>query len=153
MSNNVRMKESITINASADKIFEYVTNGNNDPKWRTEVDRMDVQGETKIGTVMVEYSSFYKFLHTVTPTEIKVLDRPNKIILETPDTHPNWLQSIREIKILNSTECIVFYELAFSLDSMKQIMPFTPPAKLVAMWYRPRMKKYLKNLKNILEQS
>lgn len=153
MANKVQMAERIKIEASAEKIFEYITNGNNDPKWRTEVDRMDVQGETKIGTVMVEYSSFYKFLHTVTPTEIKVLDKPSKIVLETPANHPTWLQSIRTIKEISNNECEVTYELAFSLDSMKQIMPFTPPVGLVTFWYSPRIKKYLKNLKHILEQS
>lgn len=150
MSSKVRMAESITIKASAEKIFEYITDGNNDPKWRTEVDRMDVQGETKVGTVMVEYSSFYKFLHTVTPTEIKVLDKPYKIVLETPANHPTWLKSIRTIKKVGNNECEVTYELAFSLDSMRQILPFTPPVGLVTFWYSPRIKKYLKNLKQIL---
>lgn len=153
MSSKVHMAESIVINVAAEKIFDYISNGNNDPKWRTEVDRMDVQGETQIGTVMVEYSSFYRFLHTVTPTKIKILDKPNKIVLETPANHPTWLQSIRTIKQISNNECEVTYELSFSIDSMKQIIPFTPPVGLVTFWYSPRIKKYLKNLKQILENN
>ncbi|MBL7784304.1 MAG: hypothetical protein JNM36_00175 [Chitinophagales bacterium] len=154
MSNKkVHMVESIIIKASAENIFEYVSNSNNDPKWRTEVDRMDVQGEIKVGTLIVEYSSFYKFLHTITPAEIKEFDKPNKIILETPENHPTWLQVIRTIKKIGNEECTFTYEVAFSIDFMKQIMPFTPPAALIVMWYRPRIKKYLRNLKGLLEQS
>lgn len=152
MSKKVHMAESIIINTSAEKVFDYIADGNNDPKWRTEVDRMDVQGETNVGTILVEYSSFYKFLHTVTPTEIKVLERPTKYMAETPTNHPTWLQSVRTIKVISTNQCEITYELSFSLDSMKQIMPFAPPVGLVTWWYRPRMKKYLKNLKDILEK-
>lgn len=151
MAKIVSMEESIEINATPEKIFDYISNGNNDPLWRTEVDRMDVQGETKIGTIMVEYSSFYKFLHTVTPTEIKVLERPHRFVLETPIEHPSWLQSIRSVEKLPNGKCKFTYQLSFGLDAMKQISPITPPAGLVTMWYRPRIKKYLKNLKKILE--
>lgn len=152
MSKKVSMSESIIINAAPEKLFDYMVDGNNDPKWRTEVDRMDVQGALEEGTIMVEYSSFYKFLHTVTPTEIKTLNRPSKLILETPDNHPSWLRSIRTIEPLGDGKSKFTYELAFSLDAMKQIMPFTPPVNLVTMWYSPRIKKYLKNLKGIVEQ-
>jgi hypothetical protein len=151
MSKNVSMTESIEINASPEQLFDYISNGNNDPLWRTEVKRMDVQGETKQGTLMVEYSTFYHFLHTVTPTQIKVLESPNKLILETPDGHPTWLRSTRTVEKLENGHCKFTYELAFSLDTMKQISPITPPAGLITMWYRPRIIKYLKNLKRILE--
>ncbi len=152
MSKKVFIAESAIIKASAEKIFDYITDGNNDSYWRTEVDRMDVQGAIQVGTILVEYSSFYRFLHTVTPTVIKALERPYKIILETPSTHSTWLQSVRTVRSSINGGSTVTYELAFTLDSMKQIMPFVPPAELVTMWYRPRIKKYLKNLKTILEQ-
>lgn len=147
----VKMSSSVEIAVPAQRLFEYISDGNNDPKWRTEVDRMEVQGEIEEGTVMIEYSSFYRFLHTVTPTEIKTLDAPHKLVLETPDSHPTWLRSIRTIEELEHDQVRFTYELAFSLDSMKQILPFTPPAKLVSMWYSPRIKKYLRNLKKIVE--
>ena len=151
MSKKVTMSDSIIINTSAEKLFDYIADGNNDPIWRTEVDRMDVQGAIEEGTIMVEYSSFYKFLHTVTPTEIKVLERPHKVVLETPDLHPTWLRSIRTIENIEEGKLKFTYELAFSLDSMKPVMKFTPPAKIVSMWYSPRIRKYLKNLKAIIE--
>lgn len=153
MSKTVQMAESIEIMASAETIFDYLLDGNNDPKWRIEVDRMDVRGPLRLGTVMLEYSTFYKFLHTVTPTELKVIERPSMIVLETPANHPTWLKSVREIKPTHNGACDVAYELSFSLDSMKQIMPFVPPVSMVDKWYRPRMRKYLRNLKGILEKS
>lgn len=151
MSKKVFMSASNEINASPEKIFDYISNGNNDPKWRTEVERMDVKGETKLGTLMIEYSSFFGFLHTVTPTEIKELVKPAKFVLETPATHPTWLRSIRTIEKLDGGKSKFTYELAFTLDSMKQISPFNPPGKLVTMWYSPRIRKYLRNLKRIIE--
>ena len=152
MTKKVSMTERIVINSLPDILFNYILNGKNDPKWRTEVDKMEFEGEVGLGTIMVEYSSFFKFLHTVTPTEVKVLEAPTKLVLETPDNHPTWLRSIRTIKQLENGKCEFTYELAFSLDAMKQIMPFTPPGKLVSMWYKPRIRKYLKNLKRIIEQ-
>lgn len=151
MGKKVSMEASTIIKSSPEKLFNYISDGNMDPNWRTEVDRMEVKGKTEEGTILVEYSSFFKFLHTVTPTQIKTLERPTKLVLETPDNHPTWLRSIRTIEPLENGNCKFTYELAFSLDSMKQIMPFTPPAKLVRMWYKPRIRKYLKNLKRIIE--
>jgi hypothetical protein len=65
----VEMRDSIVINTPAAKAFDFLSDGNNDPLWRTEVDRMDVQGERQLGTLMIEYSSFFRFGHTVTPTQ------------------------------------------------------------------------------------
>jgi hypothetical protein len=50
------MRDSIVIDAPAAKAFDFISDGNNDPLWRTEVDRMDVQGERQLGTLMIEYS-------------------------------------------------------------------------------------------------
>lgn len=151
MPKKLFMTESVVINASAEELFDYVADSENDPKWRTEVDRMDAQGEIKEGTVVIEYSSFYKIFHTVTPTEIKQLNRPSIMVMETPDTHPTWLRSIRTFEPIDDSTSTFIYELGFTLDSMRQISPIIPPAKLVSLWYTPRIQKYLLNLKSILE--
>lgn len=152
MTKKVFMSGSIIIKTTAEKLFDYIANGDNDPNWRKEVDKMEIQGAIQQGTLMVEYSSFYKFFHTKTPTIIKVLTPPNQVVLETPDTHTTWLQSIRTIEKTEHQTVKFTYQLGFSLDAMKQILPFIPPAKLVKIWYKPRIDKYLKNLKQIVEE-
>jgi uncharacterized protein YndB with AHSA1/START domain len=151
MTDNVVMVESIDIEAAAETVYDFLADTDNDPKWRTEVDRMDAKGEVKVGAIVVEYSTFYRFLHSVTPTEAKELTRPHRIVFETPASHPTWLRSTRTIQPLGGNRCLLTYELAFSLDSMKQLLPIALPARWVDAWYRPRIRRYLKNLRKLTE--
>jgi hypothetical protein len=147
----VEMRDSIVINTPAAKAFDFLSDGNNDPLWRTEVDRMDVQGERQLGTLMIEYSSFFRFGHTVTPTQIKELESPTRFVLETPDTNPIRLRSIRTVERISDTRARFTYELGFDLEAMKQVTPVIPPRSLVAAWYSRRIRRYLRNAKRAIE--
>ena len=151
MAKNISLLQSIEINASPEKIFDYISDLNNDPVWRPEVEKMDVKGETKIGTLVVEHITIYRYFRFVTPVMIKELDKPKRFVAETPPTNPTWVECIRTTEKLDNGKTKFTVRLSFSLDVMKQILPFIPPAIFVKMWYDPRMKKYLLNLKRILE--
>ena len=151
MSTRVTMRETIEVRRPALEVFGFVSDGTNDPQWRTEVDRMEVSGPVALGTKWTEYSTFFKLFHTVTPVVIKELDRPKRVMVETPDQHPAWLRSIREVESLDGQRSRVTYELAFDLALMKQMSPVLPPATLVSSWYARRIRRYLRNAKRILE--
>jgi len=151
LKKNICLLHSIEINTTPEKIFDYISDLNNDPKWRPEVAKMEVQGEKKLGTQVIEYITIFRYFKFVTPTLLKVLDRPTKFIAETPDSHPTWVECIRTIDKLDEQKVKFTIQLSFSLDNMLQILPVIPPAIFIRMWYAPRMKRYLKNLKAILE--
>src|SRR5712691_12466272 len=119
----ISIEKSVVINATAEQVFAFISNGSNDPRWRTEVDRMDVQGPTEPGTQMVEYSTFFRWFHTVTPTVIETLQSPTRFVLQTPDTHPDWLRSTRTVEPVDSQTSRFVYRLEFDLSTMKQISP------------------------------
>jgi hypothetical protein len=145
------MRDSVEIWKRPQDVFVFVSNGSNDPKWRTEVDRMDVSGPVRLGTEWIEYSTFFKLFHTVTPVSVRELDPPKRVVVETPDQHPAWLRSVREVQAIGDQRSRFAYELAFDLATFKQITPVLPPGWLVAKWYIRRIRRYLGNAKRILE--
>lgn len=151
MSARVVMRQNIEVRRRAHDVFAFVSDGSNDPRWRTEVDRMDVAGPVALGTQWMEYSTFFKALHTLTPVVIKELDPPRRVMVETPDQHPFWLRSIREVQAMDDQRSRLTYELAFDLSLFRQITPILPPGWLVAKWYARRIRRYLRNAQRILE--
>ncbi len=151
MATRVTMRDTIEVGRPALEVFGFVSDGTNDPRWRTEVDRMEVSGPVALGTEWMEYSTFFKLFHTVTPVVIKELDRPKRVVVETPDQHPAWLKSVREVESLGERRSRLTYELAFELALLKQMTPVLPPAWFVSSWYTRRIRRYLRNAKHILE--
>lgn len=145
------MQASINIGKPVDIVFNFISNGVNDPKWRTEVERMKVNGAPTLGTTWMEYSTFFKWFHIVTPTAIMEFTYPKRIVLETPKNHLPWLRSIREVEAINREQSRFTYELSFDVDLTKQIMPIAPPVWFITLCYMPRIRKYLRNLKKLIE--
>ena len=146
----VELQDTIVIEKSAEEVFAFVSDGNNDPLWRSEVDEMDVQGDIAAGTLLMEYSSFFKFMHTVTPTYITEFEAPKRIIMETPGDQV-WLRSTRQVESLGSNQSKFIYELAFDLELTRQMLPITLPVKLVARSYSRRIRRYLNTAKQLIE--
>jgi hypothetical protein len=153
MGKRISIEKSVVINAAAGPVFAFISDGSNDPRWRTEVDRMDVQGPTEPATQMVEYSTFFRWFHTVTPTVIQTLQPPTRFVLQTPDTHPDWLRSTRTVETIDSQTSRFVYRLEFDVSTFKQVSPVVPPAAAIRPWYARRIKRYLRNAKRLIETS
>lgn len=151
MKTRISMRESIDVDRPQEVVFDFVSQGANDPLWRSEVKRMEVSGPVVLGTTWMEYSTFFLVLHTVTPVTLKQLDAPQHALVETPDGHPYWLRSIRTVERLDQQRSRFSYELAFELDLMRQITPILPPPALVRWWYGRRIRRYLRNARQLLE--
>jgi hypothetical protein len=147
------LKQSIEIKASAEKIYDYIADLNNDHIWRPEVEKMEVLEEGKLGTLAIEYITVYAFFHMTTPVQIMKMNRPFEYEIETRPEHPYWVHCIRSIKKLDEEHSSITVELSFTLDNLKQAFPILPPKQFVFWWYNPRMKKYLKNLKRMMENN
>lgn len=60
MPTRIDMTHKISINRPAEVVFDYMSDLTNDPKWRSEVNRMDVQGPVDAeGTIAIEYSTLF----------------------------------------------------------------------------------------------
>lgn len=147
----VSMNHKITINRPVEVVFDYISDLTNDPKWRSEVDRMDVQGPVDAeGVLTIEYSTLFGgLLKTVTPTLTKTLERPVRVIWETPEDHPTWLESIRELRDLGDGRTEMSYHLSF--DVPQTGLKGNVIAKILNMLYEPRLPKYMRKLKELLE--
>ncbi len=153
MRKSIVLRESITIAASAEKICSYISDLSNDVHWRPEVEKMEVNGAAGVGQEVIEYITIYRFFRVVTPTVVKALDFPNRFEVETPATHPTWVHCIRSMEPQENGDVLFTVQLSFSLDNLKQILPFIPPAWAVRMWYQPRIRRYLRRLKTIMEMA
>lgn len=152
MRKTIVLRESITIAASAEKIFGYISDLSNDVQWRPEVEKMEVNGPPGLGQEVMEYITIYRFFHVVTPTVVKTYDVPYRFEVETPDTHPTWVYCIRTMEPQENGLVLFTVQLSFSLDNLEQILPFIPPAWAVRAWYQPRIRRYLRRLKAIMEK-
>jgi hypothetical protein len=153
MGTRISITKSVVIEAAPEEVFAFISDGTRDPSWRTEVDRMDVQGPTQLGTQMVEYSTFFRWFHTVTPTVIETLQAPARFVLQTPASHPDWLRSTRTVEAAGGQASRFNYQIEFDISTMKQASPVVPPATVVSLWYARRVKRYLNNAKRLIETS
>ena len=150
MPTRVLMNHKIVINASRANVFAFITDLSKDPKWRTEVDRMDVQGPIEEGTVAVEYSTLFGgLMKTVTPTVIKTLKPDSLAVFVTPEDHPMWLESYRELTDLGDERTEMIYRLSFDVEPSGVFGAIY--ANVLKTLYEPRMPKYMENLKNLIE--
>ncbi|WP_371170503.1 SRPBCC family protein [Aliiroseovarius sp. 2305UL8-7] len=152
MPTRMKLVNSIVINAPIETVFDYISDISKDPNWRNEVDKMEVDGSIEVGTLATEYSTLFRpFVKTVTPTRIKVLDRPNVVAFETDPGVDPWLVSHRSLKALRLDRTEVTYRLETDL----------PPSgtfgklylALMTRLYGPRLPRYLLTLKKKIESS
>ncbi len=141
---NVSITKTIDIPVSKDKLFNYISDLNNDVVWRAEVDSMVQITSPKYGKGFTEYSSFGK-KRTITPTYVTE-NKNHKIVYTTPDTAKYYLQSIREVTTLENGESKFTYTLIFDNKMTRETAPFVIPKFLTKMFYGSTMKKYLKVL-------
>lgn len=150
---SITLTHAILINRTPATVFDYISDLSNDAYWRPEVDRMDVKTNNEEGSEIIEHLRIYRIFKVVTPVIVKLRERPARFIVETPMSHNSWVHCIRSIDAIHAETSQLTVQLSFSLDNIRQMLPFIPPAWTVRLWYAPRIKNYLKNLKRILERT
>jgi hypothetical protein len=150
-NDRITIKQSVNINASIEKVFDYIADGTKDPTWRDEVNEMILYGEVAVGTLQIEKSKLGKHDNYETPTDITVLERPYKIVLETPEDYRLWLRSTRIYESVDDRTTRFNYELSFDKAMVNETTPIPIPSIIVKWLYTLTIKKYLGKLKGILE--
>ena len=151
-NNRVTVNRSVNINKPIKNVFDYIADGRNDPNWRDEVNEMILEGEVAVGGFQLERSKLGKHKNYETPTDITVLDYPHKIVLETPKDYRLWLRSTRICESIDESTTRFSYELSFDKTMIKETAGISLPNFLVKFLYTLTVKKYLRQLKAILEE-
>ena len=150
MTSAIRFAAAIDIDAPQGVVFDFVSDPSNDPRWRAEVECMEVRGPIEVGTVAVEYSTLFAgLMRPVTPTVIVTLERPALCVFESPAHAPVRLVSRRELRPLGECRTGFVYRLETELSWGG--VAGTAGAALLEALYRPRLPRYLATLKRLVE--
>ena len=145
---------TIEIAESTPKVFDFLANYTNDPRWRAEI--KDVQLSTpaiKEKTVITEVS----FLSKKVPKHVSVLQcvtlQPGRLVTsETTADSPFWSRNTRSVEPLAGDRTQVTYRLQFDPAVVKHGLGFGLPRFVVHLYTKATMKKYLAALKILLEK-
>jgi uncharacterized membrane protein len=151
---SIDVTATIEIAKSTQRVFDYLANYTNDPRWRAEI--KDVQLSTpSVGqkTQITEVS----FLSKKVPRHVSVLQcvalQPGRAITsETTSASPFWSRNTREVESLPGDRTRVTYRLQFDPGVVKYGLGFALPRFVVQFYTKATMKKYLAALKGILEE-
>jgi hypothetical protein len=155
MTNKKRINSSgtILVNQSSETVFNFFANPSNDPLWRTEINASTLKGTLEVGAQVSEYSNLSKKApnHLI---ELKCMqfDVNKAAIFETPSGAPFFLRSERLVKAISGNTTEVTYIVEFDLGLVKYALGFSLPAFIVSFKANSDLKKYLRQLRTILEQ-
>ncbi len=79
------------------------------------------------------------------------VDKNKIVIFETPDNSIFYLKSKRQVRALSETTTEIMYALDFDIAIVKHALGFKLPGFIVSFKANSDMKKYLRQLKTILE--
>jgi Polyketide cyclase / dehydrase and lipid transport len=150
MSDQVIVEQSVTIAASRQAVFDFVTEYSNDPQWRNEAQRMEYPRPLRVGDVVVEYSEFQG--QTLVTRTALIERKEHSARLETPDGEPAHLVNVRTVTAIGDSTSHFTYRLEFDREILRPVMPQLPPAEEITPWYGAVVQAYLQTLKGILER-
>ncbi len=137
---------AIEINRPLEQVFEFVSNYENDPMWRSEVQKMrNNSGFTGVGSTSSEISKVLgRRLETLT-TVIEYI--PNQKISSQSLSGPVPIKSQR---IVETNGGNTRFRYSLEMDTSKVFFyRFLGP--YLINWYQKRIEKYMHNLKQALE--
>lgn len=149
---NINITQSIQISADSKKVFTYFSNPAKDKFWRKEINNTTINSEPKLGAIAREDS----FLSKKVPNHILELEcvefsNNKEIVYQTVPGSRFFLRSRRRVEEASGGNTIVTYQIEFSKDIVKHGIGFSLPTFLINMVTNKDMKKYLHELKRILE--
>lgn len=148
----IRTSGTILVNRNVERVFDFLVNPGNDNLWRTEINKSILNGPLQEGVTVSEYS----YLSKKAPDNLIELQcvqyEKNKLaIFETSEKSGFYLRSERQVKIISDTTTEINYQLEFDISIVKFALGFALPKFIVSYKASSDMKKYLLQLKSILE--
>lgn len=154
MTNKKLIKSSgtILVHGNVERVFDFFVNPGNDNLWRTEINQSILNGALEVGVTVSEYS----YLSKKAPDNLLELQcvqyEKNKLaIFETSEDSRFYLKSERQVKAISDTSSEIIYLLEFDISIVKFALGFALPKFIVSYKANSDMKKYLLQLKSILE--
>lgn len=127
----------------AESVFAFVSDGANDPRWRSGVYNMEVGHPVAPAGKWRESSLAFKFFRTITPLVVKEFDAQKRVVLETSANHVPWRRHVREVVPMSGHRTLLIYELSFDAGWM--------PGEFVAFWLGRRIARDLEKARSVLE--
>ena len=154
MKNKLLIKTSgtILVNRNERAVFDFFANPINDHLWRKEINKSTLEGPLQVGSTISEYSYLSKHKPDNLIELICVQLEKNKLaIFETADKAQFYLKSQRQVKGLSDSTTEITYTLEFDSNIVKYALGFSLPKFIVSFKANSDMKKYLRQLKTLLE--
>ncbi|WP_127714481.1 hypothetical protein [Halobacteriovorax sp. HLS] len=145
------ISKSILIESSHSDVFDIVKNTMNDYLWRSEVNHMSSNGEFEIGTIYTEDAHIGFAKNFITRTQLVELKSEDYAFYITPKDSPYYLESLRQVKRIDHNRTLFTYTVKFEASMSKATIGISLPAKVLEKSYGVIMNKYLRSLRNHLE--
>jgi len=152
MSESIKLKYSVVIEASQEEVFEFVANPLNDHLWRSEVNRIESSGEiSAVGTEFLENAWIGIQKNFITITRLVEYKAPDRALFITVDRNPYFLKSDRIFSSLKDGKTLFTYKVDFDKKMVPKTFGINVRPSIVKKLYGILMKKYLRKLKSILD--
>lgn len=153
MAGNITVQSSIVIHKDIDSVFSYISDLRQDKNWRKEINETTLSTPGPALNSIATESSFLS--KRVPDNKIKlqcVSYQSNNIIVHhsLPDERFSLMNS-RQVEAMPDGQTRFIYEIAFDVNIVKHGLGFALPAFLVKYYTAQTMNKYLKKLKQVLE--
>jgi hypothetical protein len=148
----IKTAGTILVHSYVDRVFDFFVDPGNDNLWRTEINRSILNGALQVGVTVSEYS----YLSKKAPDNLIELQcvqyEKNKLaIFETSENSDFYLRSERQVNAISDTTTEIIYLLEFDISIVKFALGFALPKFIISYKANSDMKKYLLQLKSILE--
>ena len=142
---------SVVVKAPIQEAFAFAGNAANDHYWRTEVNRFKVIGGFSVGSVFIEDAKLGIHPHYITRARLIDMRPPYGVVYRTLPQNRFYLRSTRLFEPLSPTQTRVIYKVDIEKAMIRDILGVALPPELVSAIYSARMRRYLRNLRRILQ--
>jgi hypothetical protein len=148
----IKATGTITILANSKTVFEYLSNLENDKFWRKEINATSMKTKPQIHALATEDA----FLSKRRPNNILNLictqySEHERVVYQTMSDSKFFLKSDRQVEPISPNETTVIYSIEFDKSIVKHGLGFTLPTFIVNFVTKRDMKKYLSQLKTVIE--
>lgn len=150
--NAIRVTGTVVINKKPDDVFNFFADPGNDNLWRTEINKSTLDGPLHLGVKVSEYSYLSKkAANNLLVLQCTRFEKNQLVVFETPDNSPFYQKSQREVRVVSDHTTEVIYTLDFDMNIVKYALGFALPKFIVSFKAKSDMKKYLRQLKEEVE--
>ena len=149
----IDLSATVIIRQNVPAVFRYISNLSLDKTWRKEIIRTIVKGPFfGLNSIAVEHACLSKKVADHQTSFVCTTYTANRLIAyESLPENRYWQQAIRQVEQTLNGHTRLVYTLRFDASLVTYALGFWLPRFLVTYYTKTTMKKYLRNVKHILE--